>query len=204
MTRWVEVMGLKIVNYPHPTLRHVSKAVRRVDAELRGLVDQMFELMYAANGIGLAANQVDLPLRLFICNLTATRGEGEEHVFVNPVLSRHKGTAEREEGCLSFPGLYAPVRRPDTVRLQAYSLDGKEIELELDGLLSRVVQHEVDHLDGVLFTDRLSPTHELNVRPVLEEFELEFKSRRQAGEIPLDPEITARLADLERSYAAVV
>ena len=167
------------------------------------LVEQMFELMYAAKGIGLAANQVDLPLRLFICNLTATRGEGEEYVFVNPVLSRHKGLSEREEGCLSFPGLYAPVRRPETVRLQAYSLAGAEIQLELDGLMSCVVQHEVDHLDGVLFIDRLSPTHELNVRPVLEEFELEFKSRRQAGEIPRDLEIAARLADIERIYAVV-
>lgn len=197
------MMGLRIVTYPHPTLRHVSKPVRRVDAELRRLVDEMFQLMYAANGIGLAANQVDLPLRFFICNLAAQPDAGEEHVFLNPVLSRQKGLSEREEGCLSFPGLYAPVRRPETVRLQAYSLSGEEIQLELEGLMACVVQHEVDHLDGVLFIDRLSPTHELNARPVLEEFELEFKSRRQAGEIPRDVEIAERLADLERSYAVV-
>ncbi len=157
--------------------------------------------MYAANGIGLAANQVDLPLRLFICNLAATPGEGEEHVFLNPVLSRARGQEEREEGCLSLPGLYAPVRRPEFVRLQAYSLQGEEIQMDLDGLLSRVVQHEVDHLNGVLFTDRLSATQEMNVQPVLEEFELEFRSRRQSGEIPLDAELTARRTQWEQDYA---
>jgi peptide deformylase len=192
---------LKIVYYPHPTLRYVSKPVRRVDAKLRSIVEEMFDVMYAANGIGLAANQVDLPLRLFICNLAAARGEGEEHVFVNPVLSRARGQSEREEGCLSLPGLYAPVRRPEFVRLQAYSPSGEELQLELDGLMSCVVQHEVDHLDGVLFTDRLSPTHEMSVQPALEEFELEFRSRRQSGEIPLDAEITARRSQWEQNYA---
>lgn len=194
---------MEIVLYPHPTLRHVSKPVRRVDAALRRRVEEMFDLMYAANGIGLAANQVDLPLRLFVCNLAAVRGEGLEMVFVNPVLSRPKGMSEREEGCLSFPGLYAPVRRPATVRLQAYSLTGEELRLELDGLKACVVQHEVDHLDGVLFTDRLSPTHTMDIRSSLEEFELDFASRRRAGAIPADTEIASRLQELERTYALV-
>ncbi len=194
---------MRIITYPHPTLRHVSKPVRRVDASLRATIRQMFELMYEANGIGLAANQVDLPLRFFICNLAAAPGEGEELVFLNPVLSRPKGQSEREEGCLSLPGLYAPVKRPESIQLEAYSMEGEPIKAELDGLIARVIQHETDHLDGVLFTDRLSPTVELNIQAALQEFELDFQSRRTTGEIPSDQSIAARLAELERQYALV-
>jgi peptide deformylase len=194
-------LDLKIITYPHPTLRHVSKPVRRVDAALRAIVDEMFAAMYEANGIGLAANQVDLPLRIFICNLSGKPGEGEALVLINPVLSRPKGQAEQEEGCLSLPGIYAQVKRPEAIHLEAYTLGGSAFSADLNGLLARVVQHEVDHLDGVLFTDRLTATGELNVQPALEEFELEFRSRRHYGEIPSDKEIAARLANLEQQYA---
>jgi peptide deformylase len=161
----------------------------------------MFELMYAANGIGLAANQVDLPLRLFVCNLTGRPNEGEELVLINPVIRRPKGHVEQEEGCLSLPGLYAPVKRPETIEVEAYTLDGSIISGQLDGMMSRVVQHEVDHLNGVLFTDRLTPTCELSVQGALEEFELDFRSRRQCGEIPNDEHIASRLAHWEEQYA---
>src|SRR5881227_4418245 len=98
---------MEIVTYPHPTLRRVSRPLRRVDAELRQKIREMFDLMYAAKGIGLAANQVDLPLRLFIVNLEAKPDAGEELVFINPVISLPRGgTEEMEEGCLSLPGLY--------------------------------------------------------------------------------------------------
>ena len=123
------------------------------------IVAEMFDLMYAAKGVGLAANQVDLPYRLFVINLDCDPGATEkEFVFINPVLRSHKGIAEAEEGCLSLPGLYGDVRRPEHVVLNAYNLPGQEVTLELDGLFARAVQHEVDHLDGVLFIDRLSPT----------------------------------------------
>jgi peptide deformylase len=197
----LEKLGLKIITYPHPTLRHVSKPIRRVDAALRATVGEMFDAMYEASGIGLAANQVDLPLRFFICNLAGKPGEGEQMVFLNPVLSRPKGQAEQEEGCLSLPGLYAQVKRPESIHLEAYTLDGSAVSADLSGMLARVVQHEVDHLDGVLFTDRLTPTGELNVQPALEEFELEFRNRRHCGEIPSDADIAARLAKLEHQYA---
>src|SRR4051812_11610093 len=99
-------MALKIINYPHPTLRHVSKPLKRVDAELRRIVRAMFDALYEAKGIGLAANQVDLPYRLFIVNPKSDPNEPqEERVFINPVLSSRKGLAEAEEGCLSLPGL---------------------------------------------------------------------------------------------------
>ena len=192
---------MKIVTYPHPTLRHVSKPIRRMDAALREMIRQMFDLMYEAKGIGLAANQVDLPLRFFICNLSGERDKGEELVFLNPVLSRPKGQSEREEGCLSMPGLYAPVRRPEAVHLEAYGLDGNPMSLDLNEMMARVVQHEIDHLDGVLFTDRLSETVEMDVRSMLYEFEVVHESRQSVGEIPGDGEIAARLTALEHEYA---
>lgn len=191
---------MKIEIFPHPTLRHESRPIRRVDADLRGMIEKMFELMYEAKGVGLAANQVDLPLRFFICNLAAKPDEGEELVFLNPVVSKPKGSVEQEEGCLSLPGIYAPVVRPERVRLQAYRLDGQEVNAEIDGLMARVVQHEVDHLDGVLFIDRLSATQELKIKPLLEEFELAFESSRRFGDIPQDAEIAARLQQIEEQY----
>lgn len=191
---------MRIVNYPHPTLRHKSKAIKRVDAYLRNIVREMFELMYAVNGVGLAANQVDLPLRVFILNLKAKADEGEELVFLNPVVTAPKGLAEAEEGCLSLPNLYGQVKRPKQVKVQAYNLQGEEISATLSGLLARVVQHESDHLDGVLFIDRMSETGLLAAEPALEEFEIEFKSRRGTGEIPSDEQIAARLLELERKY----
>ena len=154
---------LSIIHYPHPTLIYKSKVIKRVDADLRGLIAEMFELMYEANGVGLAANQVDLPLRLFVVNLAANPEEGEEMVFINPVISRPKGSVEQEEGCLSIPGVYGKVVRPKTVRIQAYNLSGEAIDWEADGLLSRVLQHENDHLDGVLFTTRMSDTGKMDI-----------------------------------------
>lgn len=191
---------MQVVLYPHPTLRHQSKAIRRVDAELVRIVHEMFELMYTTHGIGLAANQVDLPLRLFIANLSGEKGEGEELVFLNPVLSNPKGNEEAEEGCLSFPELYGPVKRPKQITVNAYTLKGEEIEAKVDGMLSRVIQHESDHLDGVLYVDRMSATAKATVQPVLEEFEWNFQSRRRTGEIPTDEVIAERLKQWEQKY----
>jgi peptide deformylase len=197
---WSEVFGLQIVTYPHPALRHKSKPLRRVDAEIREVIGSMFELMYAHRGVGLAANQVDLPFRLFVMNLEGELGKGEELVFINPVISHPKGTEERDEGCLSLPELYAPVIRPKRVKIQAYGLDGGEITAEADGLFARCVQHEVDHLDGVLFIDRVNPTLAPELATALDEFETDFHSRRATGGIPSDEEIVRRLAALERKY----
>jgi len=189
---------LRIIQFPHPTLRRVSKPLRRVDAELQCIVREMFDLMYAAKGIGLAANQVDLPYRLFVLNLSGDPAEpDEEQVFINPELSQPKGNVEAEEGCLSLPGLYAQVRRPGQITVNAYDLSGNEVQATVDGLFARAVQHETDHLDGVLFIDRLSPTAQLSLRDALEEFAIEFADRRQRGEIPDDERISARLTELE-------
>ena len=197
----MEDSSLKVVPFPHPTLRHKSKPIRRVDADLVRMVREMFTLMYSSNGIGLAANQVDLPLRLFIVNLSAKANEGEELVFINPVLSKPKGNEESEEGCLSFPELYGPVTRPKQITVQAYNLQGEEIRASLNGMLARVVQHEYDHLDGVLFVDRMSPTARAQVQPTLDEFELSLRALRQTGVIPGDDVIASRLAQWEQRYA---
>lgn len=189
---------MRIVRYPHPTLRHKSKALRRVDAELRSIVAKMFELMYETNGIGLAANQVDLPYRLFVINVTGDPSlRDQEHVFINPVVSRHGPSQEAEEGCLSFPELYAPVVRPERCTVTAYDLAGREIQQELAGLFARAVQHENDHLDGVLFIDRLSPSALMSLKEPLSELERELEGERMRGLLPDDRQIAARLAELE-------
>jgi peptide deformylase len=189
---------LKIIQYPHPTLRHVSKPLKRVDTELRDMIRRMFELMYAAKGVGLAANQVDLPYRFFIVNEQGDPEKGAEMVFINPVLSRQKGLAEAEEGCLSLPGLYADIKRSEKVTVDAYSLSGEPVHLEAEGLLARVVQHETDHLNGKLFIDRLGTAKELEVRDVVREFEIQFASQRERGEMPSEADIQRRLEELEK------
>jgi peptide deformylase len=192
---------LNIINYPHPTLSRPAKPLKRVDAELCRIVREMFDLIYTKEhrGIGLAANQVDLPYRLFVVNLTSDpAAKDEEFVFINPVLSLPKGSDEADEGCLSLPGLFAQVRRPEKIRVNAYNLSGEEVIYDVDDLFARAVQHEADHLDGVLFIDRLAPTAKLAARDKLSELEIDFASRREVGEIPSDEEIFRRLEELER------
>ncbi len=191
---------MEIVYYPHPTLRYKAKPIQRVDRELRSIVAEMFDLMYAARGIGLAANQVDLPLQLFIINLAGERGDGEEMVLINPVVTQPKGTDQAEEGCLSIPAVHGQVARPARVRVCAYDLTGREIDLTVDGLLARAVQHEFDHLNGVLFIDRMSDFERKQIEPDLEEFQLEFESRRRSGKMPADDVIHQQRQAFENKY----
>ena len=189
---------MQIIKYPHPTLRHKSKPLRRVDRELRQIIAEMFELMYSHQGIGLAANQVDLPYRLFVMNVKGDPAEeGEAKVFINPVITKKTGSAEAQEGCLSFPDIWAPVRRPEKIVVTAYGLDGQEFTYEMDGLYARAVQHEIDHLDGVVFVDRLSQANQLAVREDLDELIREFESSRRLGTMETDQQIAARLEELE-------
>lgn len=164
------------------------------------MLAEMFELMYEAKGIGLAANQVDLPFQMFVVNLAAEPGEGEELVFINPVVSRPKGSEEKEEGCLSLPGVYGNVVRPKQVHIEAFDLRGKPISAEIDGMLARVVQHENDHLNGTMFTDRLSEGGKLDIADALDEFQTSFESERKTGSIPDDATIEKRLKQLESEY----
>jgi peptide deformylase len=189
---------VRIIKYPHPTLRHLSKPLRRVDAELKRIIHEMLDLMYADNGIGLAANQVDLPYRMFVMNVEGDpKAKDQEYVFINPVIARRSGTAEAEEGCLSLPEIYAPVKRSERIVLSAYNLAGEEMHYELSGLFARAAQHETDHLDGVLFIDRLSDSGKLAVKEALETLELEFNGLRERGHVPDDAQIASRLGELE-------
>jgi peptide deformylase len=193
---------VRIIKYPHPTLRHRSKPLRRIDGEVKRLVRQMFDLMYEFRGIGLAANQVDLPYRVFIVNPSGDQAaRDEECVLINPQIVRRNGMAEGEEGCLSFPEIYAPVKRSEKVVMVAYNLSGEEMRYEVSGLVARALQHEYDHLDGVLFIDRLSPAALLSIKQDLGELESEFEGDRDRGLIPADDQITARLAELEALQA---
>ncbi len=192
---------MQIIAWPHSTLRHQSKPIRRVDAELKQMVREMFDLMYAAKGIGLAANQVNLPLRLFVMNLESDPAKKElEQVFINPVISGPKGSAEAEEGCLSLPGLYGPVVRPKQVRITAYGLDGREIDMIATELLGRCVQHEVDHLDGMMFIDRMSAGAKADIADELYDFETVFNSQRSTGGIPNDTVLAEERKKWELKY----
>lgn len=191
---------MEIVHYPHPTLRYKSKPVKRVNSELKKIVDEMFELMYEASGLGLAANQVNLGIRLFVMNESGEKGEGEELVFLNPVISKPKGSEERQEGCLSLPDLYGNVVRPREVQVQGYSLKGEPFDQRVDGLMGRIIQHETDHLDGVLFIDRMKESAREQASGEIEEFEIEFRSQREAGEIPDDEAIMKHLAEIESKF----
>lgn len=189
---------MRIIKYPHPILRHKSKPLRRVDAELKKIVAEMFDLMYEDRGIGLAANQVGLPYRLVVMNLESDpKAKDQEFVLINPVISKRRGTVEHEEGCLSVPEIYAPVRRSEKIVLSAYDLAGNDLHYDLSGMFARAVQHEVDHVDGVLFIDRLTETNRLAIRDALAELELEFEREREAGRLPGDEQIAERLRELE-------
>ncbi len=148
---------LHIVKYPHPALRYPSVPVSRIDDELRAHVREMLDLMYEHRGIGLAANQVALPFRFFVLNVTADPDQKDmEQVFINPEIVKRHSSIEDEEGCLSFPGIFAPVRRSKKIRVRAYDLAGEEVEIDAEDLLSRAVQHETDHVEGRLFIDHLT------------------------------------------------
>jgi peptide deformylase len=191
---------LQIVHYPHPTLSYESKTLVRVDAQLKRYVDEMFELMYEHRGVGLAANQVDLPLRMFVINESGQKGMGEERVFINSTISQPKASDEAEEGCLSLPGVYAPVRRPKQIHIQAYDMTGNEINETVDGFLARVLQHEYDHLAGVMFIDRISDDFRLEVEEKIDEVVVQFNEERRDGIVGADEEIASARKVLEQRY----
>ncbi len=188
---------MQIVYFPHPALRFKSADIRQIDNNLRTVVRRMFDLMYEANGIGLAANQIGLPLRVFVMNLAARPEEADqEFVFINPQITNRKGTEVGEEGCLSIPKLYADVRRPSDVQIEAFDLDGQLFEMSLDDLPARVVQHELDHLDGVMFTDKVVESQRKDVEPVLNVFEETLRQAQAANAYLSDDELLKTLRDI--------
>ena len=193
---------MKIVRYPHPILSYKSKPVRRIDQGLRDIAAEMLELMYQAQGVGLAANQVGLPYQLLVMNPTGDPEQREEeYVFINPVIQkRGGGLTDFEEGCLSFPDLRLMIARPETVAFQAIGLDGQPVSYSWKGLKARIIQHETDHLHGQCFYQRAKFSGELQARPVLESLAAEFDSDRRRGFVPNDAELAAEIAELEKKY----
>jgi peptide deformylase len=147
---------LPIVKYPDPRLKQRALPVKNVDDDIRRLVDDMAETMYDAPGVGLAANQVGALLRVFVIDISSDDEPSSLRVFINPEIIETSGTLVWEEGCLSFPGVTEEIRRAEHVRVRALDRDGKPFELEADGLLAVAIQHENDHLNGVVMLDKLS------------------------------------------------
>jgi len=164
--------------YPTPILRKVAEDVP-FDDELREIVAAMYERMRASKGVGLAAPQVGLKRRILVLNAT---GEPEDDLtLVNPTLVDKSGPKTKyEEGCLSFPGIYAEVERPDRCTVKAFDVDGNPIEQEYEGFVSRIIQHEYDHLEGILLVDRMSPADKLRNKALLEELKEDYKAAKAA------------------------
>jgi peptide deformylase len=192
---------IQLVIFPHPVLAQKAKPIVRVDAGLHAIVSRMFEIMYEHRGVGLAANQVGIPLRLFVANESGEKGKGEEMVFINPVLSKHKGLEESEEGCLSLPGIRSMVKRSKSLWVNAYNAKGQEINQEFSGFVARIIQHESDHLDGVLFTDRLSEETRRQLDFSLRSLEMDFLRQQSMGSIPSSEILSANAKEWEKKYS---
>lgn len=145
----------EILHYPDPRLRTVAKPVEVFDDSIRTLVKDMTETMYAAPGIGLAATQIDVHQRVIVIDITPDKSDLK--VLINPQLADLQGETVMEEGCLSVPGVYDNVQRAERIRVKAMDENGKPFEMEADDLLAVCIQHEIDHLDGKVFVDYLSP-----------------------------------------------
>lgn len=165
-----DIEPLKIVHYPASVLRQVAKPVAKVDSQVRDVVKQMLDLMHQAPGVGLAAPQVGLSWRLFVAN--ATGKPQDDGVFINPELTDpSQELADYEEGCLSLPEIAATIRRPRAITIQAMDIDGRLFTLTSDQLAARIWQHEYDHLQGVLITDRMAMLDRMACSKKLRELE---------------------------------
>jgi peptide deformylase len=168
-------MLLEILHFPDARLRRKASPVSDVDHERRRAVDSMFETMYDAPGIGLAAPQVAISQRMVVIDVSEAKDS--PLCLINPEIIGRQGTEETEEGCLSVPGIYEPVTRAERVRVRAINIDGTPFEVEAEGLLAVCIQHEIDHLEGKLFVDYLSPMKLSRIRKKIE------KRRRHTGTV---------------------
>jgi len=169
-----EIMAkLKILEFPDPRLRKKAEPVEAVDDEVRRLIGDMFETMYDAPGIGLAATQVDVHKRLLVTDVSPDKTD--PHVLINPEIIEKDGVTVTDEGCLSVPGYYEEVERAEHIRVRFLDRNGEPQEMEAEGLLAVCIQHEMDHLEGKLFVDYLSETKRQRIRKKLE------KERRHAA-----------------------
>jgi peptide deformylase len=180
-----DLAALKIIHYPDPRLSRKSIAVGLPDESLRPLAERMFELMFAARGVGLAAPQVGVNLRLFVASPGVD--PQDRRVYVNPVILSAEGWQELEEGCLSVPGVTSQVKRHNLVSIQAAGLDGKGFQEAGEGLLARIFQHEIDHLDGVLVINRMGSLARMAYRRTLKDLEDQFVGKPPPDARPCCP-----------------
>jgi peptide deformylase len=172
-----DALHFDLTLYPPPVLRKVAAPVEAFDDELRRIVEAMYERMFESKGVGLAAPQVGLKKRILVLNPT---GEREDDLtLINPTIVGYAGDKTRfDEGCLSFPDIYAEVERPARCTVKAFSVEGDPIEQEYDDFVSRIVQHEHDHLEGVLLVDRMSPADKVRNKVALEELVEDYKASK--------------------------
>ena len=179
--------SVEVLKYPHPILQYKCKPLQKINQEFREIVAEMFEIMYASSGVGLAANQVGLPFQLFVMNATGNREEtGEEYVFINPVILKKNGNVIDNEGCLSFPDIHADVVRSETIEFESISLSGEEQHFQWKARPARIVQHELDHLNGMCFVDRLSATAKIETKSGLEDLLAVFEGDQRLGFDPVE------------------
>ncbi len=157
---------LQILEFPDDRLRTIAKPVQQVDDEIRTVLDNMLETMYDAPGIGLAATQVNIHQRMIVIDVSEEKNQ--PLYLINPEIVKLEGVEEMDEGCLSVPGIYEKVQRADRVTIKALGYDGKAFEMQADELLAVCIQHEIDHLDGKLFVDYLSPLKRNRIKKKLE------------------------------------
>jgi len=188
---------MKIVHYPHPALRRAARPLTSIDKKIERTIAEMIDLMVEGKGLGLAGPQVALPYQIFVMNVEPEQRDMAK-AYINPVIMERRGSVEGEEGCLSFPGLYGKVRRAKTIRFQAYDVKGQLQEGAAADLEARVWQHEVDHLHGELFIDKMGPIAKMASRGEVKKFEREFRRAQERGEIPPEAEINQLLEALER------
>ena len=191
---------LAVMILPHPSLRYTAKPIKRVDATLHQVVMRMFELMYEHRGVGLAATQVNLPIRLFVMNSTGHRGEGQERVLINPIISRPRSNEVQEEGCLSLPNINGNVIRAKTIRVNAFDLNGQELNEDFSGFDARIIQHETDHLNGMLFIDRMNEGSMVDIVDELSFLNTDFESRQRTAAIAPNDALQAHIAGWEAKY----
>lgn len=165
-------MKLSLVLYPDPVLRRPSRPIPVVTDELRHLAGEMFRIMYETRGVGLAGPQVGYGYQIFVLNVGGR--PDDERVFLNPEIVARSGEIVEEEGCLSFPGIVARIARAERATLRATDLEGREVTLEGEGLLAKAFQHEMDHLDGILIIDRMTPAERLAAAPQLKDLEKQY------------------------------
>jgi len=167
-------LELDLTLYPHPLLRKVADPVEAFDDDLRATIEAMFETMTSAQGVGLAAPQVGIKKRILVLNATGEPADALALVNVR-IVERSGPESLYEEGCLSFPGVYAEVKRPEKCRIEAFDPEGNPIDREFDGFTSRIIQHEYDHLEGVLLVDRMSPADKQRNKAALQDLIEQYK-----------------------------